>query len=154
MGDGKVFVVDGFSNCESSTDNVIVMVGPAVTSAWVAAPVGLVSPREFTYPLQSFRREDAVSIAYTPQQASCVRCLTLYSGIPPRAGPRITLAAHKDVDLGNLLTRVAHPVHLAYTMPLATRDVLSSGDNSEPSNDFEDDTNVTTFYHGALLPRI
>ena len=49
---------------------------------------------------------------------------------------------------------MAHFAHMACTMPLAMRDDLSSGDNSEPSNDFEENMNVTTFYHGAPLPRI
>ena len=70
------------------------------------------------------------------------------------------MAYHSDLafelhpwPLGDL-TRVANPAHLAYVMPLVTRDDLSSGDNSEPSNDFEYDMSVTTFYRGTHLPRI
>ena len=52
------------------------------------------------------------------------------------------------------LTRVSHPTHLAYTLELAMRDDLSTGDNSETMYHVEEDMTVTTFFLGAPLPRI
>ena len=70
------------------------------------------------------------------------------------------VAKHSDAE-GELppwlladLTRVSHPTHLAYTLDLAMRDDLSTGDNSETRNHFAEDMTVTTLFHGAPLPRV
>ena len=103
MEHGEVMIIHGVDYSPTYTDNVLVVVGLAVTCPWLATPTEVVSPLGWCYPLERFHSSDAVGMIFSPVQADRARCLTFLAKQPPRALPfRKNRVSYTDVNLGEL----------------------------------------------------